>query len=156
LGSRLLRKLSLSVALQLSEFRKCESVLNCFVLSFFLATAVGSIDTSGTSMLDDLRKNLERRGLQVREEQPVPLPLFYRKKMSRGSLQLIQPLSLFQIVLANPGSEVMKKLHSSRVLEAIGHEWIFPTVGEAAAAGNYVLHSQKPVTDSAAAHENMV
>jgi sulfate transporter 3 len=64
---------------------------------------------------------------------------------------------LFQIVLANPGGEVMKKLHSSKVLEAIGHEWIFPTVGEAAAACNYVLHSQKPVTgDSAAAHENMV
>jgi hypothetical protein len=32
----------------------------------------------------------------------------------------------------------------------------FPTVGEAAAACDYVLHSQKPGTDSAAAHENMV
>ncbi|GJN30357.1 hypothetical protein PR202_gb18654 [Eleusine coracana subsp. coracana] len=84
--------------------------------------AVGSIDTSGTSMLDELKKSLERRGLQI--------------------------------VLANPGSEVMKKLHSSKVLEAIGHEWIFPTVGEAAAACNYVLHSHKP--DSAAPHENMV
>ncbi|KAK3150551.1 hypothetical protein QOZ80_3AG0234650 [Eleusine coracana subsp. coracana] len=88
--------------------------------------AVGSIDTSGTSMLDELKKSLERRGLQI--------------------------------VLANPGSEVMKKLNSSKVLEAIGHEWIFPTVGEAAAACNYVLHSHKPgmVADSAAPHENMV
>uniref|UniRef100_A0A0A9E5E7 STAS domain-containing protein n=1 Tax=Arundo donax TaxID=35708 RepID=A0A0A9E5E7_ARUDO len=88
--------------------------------------AVGSIDTSGTSMLDELKKALDRRGLQI--------------------------------VLANPGSEIMKKLDSSKVLESIGHEWIFPTVGEAVAACGYVLHSQKPgmVKDSASAHENMV
>ncbi|KAI4992877.1 hypothetical protein ZWY2020_007190 [Hordeum vulgare] len=61
--------------------------------------AVGSIDTSGTSMLDELKKTLDRRGIQI--------------------------------VLANPGSEIMKKLDSSKVLELIGHEWIFPTVGEA-------------------------
>ncbi|KAF8776071.1 hypothetical protein HU200_003910 [Digitaria exilis] len=54
--------------------------------------AVGSIDTSGTSMLDELKKTLERRGIQI--------------------------------VLANPGSEIMKKLASSKVLELIGHEWI--------------------------------
>ncbi|XP_062209958.1 sulfate transporter 3.1-like [Phragmites australis] len=88
--------------------------------------AVGSIDTSGTSMLDELRKALDRRGLQI--------------------------------VLANPGSEIMKKLDSSKVLESIGHEWIFPTVGEAVAACDYVLHSHKPgmAMDSAATHENMV
>jgi hypothetical protein len=51
---------------------------------FFLATAVGSIDTSGTSMLDELRKNMERRGLQVREEQPVTLPFSSGEKMSRA------------------------------------------------------------------------
>lgn len=88
--------------------------------------AVGSIDTSGTSMLDELKKILDRRGLQI--------------------------------VLANPGSEIMKKLDSSKVLELIGHEWIFPTVGEAVAECDYVLHSHKPgmVMDSAAPHENMV
>nr|CAB3501951.1 unnamed protein product [Digitaria exilis] len=88
--------------------------------------AVGSIDTSGTSMLDELKKTLERRGIQI--------------------------------VLANPGSEIMKKLASSKVLELIGHEWIFPTVGEAVASCNYVLHSHKPgaVMDSVAPHENMV
>ncbi|KAG2543314.1 sulfate transporter 3.1-like [Panicum virgatum] len=88
--------------------------------------AVGSIDTSGTSMLDELKKTLERRGMQI--------------------------------VLANPGSEMMKKLDSSKVLELIGHEWIFPTVGEAVSSCDYVLHSHKPgvVMDSAAAHENMV
>ena len=64
----------------------------------------------------------------------------------------------FQIVLANPGSEMMKKLDSSKVLELIGHEWIFPTVGEAVSSCDYVLHSHKPgvVMHSAAAHENMV
>ncbi|PAN51466.1 hypothetical protein PAHAL_9G596500 [Panicum hallii] len=88
--------------------------------------AVGSIDTSGTSMLDELKKKLERRGMQI--------------------------------VLANPGSEIMKKLDSSKVLELIGHEWIFPTVGEAVSSCDYVLHSHKPgvVMDSAAARESMV
>ncbi|XP_062216741.1 sulfate transporter 3.1-like [Phragmites australis] len=88
--------------------------------------AIGSIDTSGTSMLDELKKSLDRRGLQI--------------------------------VLANPGSEIMKKLDSSKVLESIGHDWIFPTVGEAVAACDYVLHSHKPgmVMGSAPAHENMV
>uniref|UniRef100_A0A0A9E6C8 STAS domain-containing protein n=1 Tax=Arundo donax TaxID=35708 RepID=A0A0A9E6C8_ARUDO len=88
--------------------------------------AVGSIDTSGTSMLDELKKALDKRGLQI--------------------------------VLANPGSEIMKKLNSSKVLESIGHEWIFPTVGEAVASCGYVMHSHKPgmVKDSAAVHENMV
>ena len=33
---------------------------------FLAAAAVGSIDTSGTSMLDELKKTLERRGMQVR------------------------------------------------------------------------------------------
>ncbi|KAL6901806.1 hypothetical protein ACP4OV_004682 [Aristida adscensionis] len=88
--------------------------------------AVGSIDTSGTSMLDELKKTLDRRGLQI--------------------------------VLANPGSEIMKKLSSSKLLELIGHEWIFPTVGEAVSACGYVLHSQKPgmAMDGSAAHETMV
>ncbi|KAG8073560.1 hypothetical protein GUJ93_ZPchr0006g45467 [Zizania palustris] len=52
--------------------------------------------------------------------------------------------SCFQIVLANPGSEIMKKLDSSKVLEAIGHEWIFPTVAEAVVECDYSRHSQKP------------
>ena len=68
-------------------------------------------------------------------------------------------VSFIQIVLASPGSEIMKKLDSSKVLEQIGHDWIFPTVGEAVASCVYVLHSHKPagvVKDSAAAHESMV
>jgi sulfate transporter 3 len=35
-----------------------------------LHAAVGSIDTSGTSMLDELKKTMERRGMQVREQKP--------------------------------------------------------------------------------------
>jgi sulfate transporter 3 len=72
---------------------------------------------------------------------------------------LFRVFSFIQIVLANPGSEIMKKLDSSKVLEQIGHEWVFPTVGEAVASCGYVLHSHKPagvVKDSAAAHESMV
>ncbi|KAJ3673596.1 hypothetical protein LUZ60_005588 [Juncus effusus] len=73
--------------------------------------AVGSIDTSGVSMLDETKKILDKRGLQI--------------------------------VLANPGSEIMKKLDKSKVLEKIGHEWIFLTVGDAVASCNYMLHSCK-------------
>lgn len=36
-----------------------------------------------------------------------------------------------QTALANPGSEVMKKLDKSKVLGFISDEWIFQTVGEA-------------------------
>ena len=62
-------------------------------------------------------------------------------------------------MLANPGTEIMKKLDSSKVLELIGNEWIFPTVGEAVSECDFVLHSHKPgvvVGGVAAAHENMV
>ncbi|KAJ4750366.1 sulfate transporter 1 [Rhynchospora pubera] len=85
--------------------------------------AVGSIDTSGISMLEDLKKNLDRRGLQL--------------------------------VLANPGSEIMKKLDKSKVLEGIGHEWIFLTVAEAVGSCNFMLHTQKQA-DSNGTHDNMV
>ncbi|XP_052169897.1 sulfate transporter 3.1-like [Diospyros lotus] len=75
--------------------------------------AVGNIDTSGISMLEEMKKSTDRRGLQL--------------------------------VLANPGGEVMKKLNKSRFLEAIGQEWIYLTVGEAVGACNFMLHtSSKP------------
>jgi sulfate transporter 3 len=67
--------------------------------------------------------------------------------------------SSIQIVLANPGTEIMKKLDSSKVLGLIGHEWIFPTVGEAVSECDFVLHSHKPgmvVNGAAAAQENIV
>lgn len=68
-------------------------------------------------------------------------------------------LFIIQIVLANPGSEVMKKLDSSKVLELIGHEWIFPTVAEAVAECGFVLHSHKPgmaMGSAPSGHENIV
>lgn len=91
--------------------------------------AVGSIDTSGISMLGEVKKTLERRGLQL--------------------------------VLANPGSEVMKKLDKSKVLEEIGHAWIFLTVGEAVGACSFLLHTCKARTVSSVnsdvlAHDNIV
>ncbi|KAF3326730.1 sulfate transporter 3.1-like protein [Carex littledalei] len=85
--------------------------------------AVGSIDTSGISMLEDLKKSLDRRSLQL--------------------------------VLANPGSEIMKKLDNSKVLEGIGHEWIFLTVAEAVSACNFMLHTQKQA-DSTGTRDNLV
>ncbi|KAG6529879.1 hypothetical protein ZIOFF_012094 [Zingiber officinale] len=80
--------------------------------------AVGSIDTSGIGLLEELKKSLERRCLQM--------------------------------VLANPGSEVMKKLDKSKVLEAIGQQWIFLTVAEAVAACNFMLHACKPAASNGA------
>ncbi|KAK7243017.1 hypothetical protein RIF29_37801 [Crotalaria pallida] len=75
-------------------------------------TAVGNIDTSGISMLEEVKKNVDRRGLQL--------------------------------VLVNPGSEVMKKLNKSKFLDEIGQKWVYLTVEEAVGACNFMLHSYKP------------
>ncbi|THF97764.1 hypothetical protein TEA_025981 [Camellia sinensis var. sinensis] len=74
--------------------------------------AVGNIDTSGISMLEELKNSTERKGLKL--------------------------------VLANPGGEVMKKLNKSKIIESIGQEWIYITVGEAVGACNFMLHTFKP------------
>ncbi|ONI25081.1 hypothetical protein PRUPE_2G279100 [Prunus persica] len=50
----------------------------------------------------------------------------------------------FQLVLANPGSEVMKKMNKSELIEKTCQEWIYLTVAEAVAACNFRLHSTKP------------
>ncbi|XP_057438635.1 sulfate transporter 3.1-like [Lotus japonicus] len=80
-------------------------------------TAVGNIDTSGISMLDEFKKSVDRRGLQL--------------------------------VLVNPGGEVMKKLNKSKFLDEIGHTWIYLTVEEAVEACNLMLdaHKSKPMKD---------
>ncbi|GMP56340.1 hypothetical protein CsSME_00020872 [Camellia sinensis var. sinensis] len=75
-------------------------------------SAVGSIDTSGISVLEEVKRNIDSRGLKL--------------------------------VLANPRSEVMKKLDKSKFIEAIGQEWIYLTVAEAVGACNFMLHSCKP------------
>ncbi|GAV87344.1 Sulfate_transp domain-containing protein/STAS domain-containing protein/Sulfate_tra_GLY domain-containing protein, partial [Cephalotus follicularis] len=74
--------------------------------------AVGNIDTSGISMLEEVNKTVDRRGLQL--------------------------------VIANPGAEVTKKLNKSKFIENLGQEWIFLTVGEAVGSCNFGLHSCKP------------
>ncbi|KAJ8547334.1 hypothetical protein K7X08_010920 [Anisodus acutangulus] len=74
-------------------------------------SAVGNIDTSGISMLEEVKRIADRRCLQV--------------------------------LLANPGGEVMKKLAKSNFIDTIGKEWIYLTVGEAVNACNYILHTCK-------------
>ncbi|KAL5542010.1 hypothetical protein UlMin_009720 [Ulmus minor] len=75
-------------------------------------SSVGSIDTSGISMLEETKKTADRKGLKL--------------------------------VLANPRSEVIKKLEKSKFIETMGQEWIYLTVGEAVAACNFLLHTSKP------------
>ncbi|GMJ09100.1 sulfate transporter 3;1 [Hibiscus trionum] len=75
-------------------------------------SAVGNIDTSGISMFEEVKKNTDRRGINL--------------------------------VLVNPGAEVMKKLNKSKFIETIGEEWIYLTVGEAVEACHYKLHTCKP------------
>lgn len=58
-----------------------------------------------------------------------------KKVMDRRELKL---------VLANPGAEVMKKLNKSKLIEKIGQEWMYLTVGEAVGACNFMLHTRKP------------
>ncbi|KAK7824478.1 sulfate transporter 3.1 [Quercus suber] len=86
-----------------------ETSLQYFILDM---GAVGNIDTSGISMMEEVKKIADRRGLKL--------------------------------VLANPGSEVMKKLNKSKFIDNIGQEWIYLTVGEAVGACNYILQTYKP------------
>ncbi|XP_030456655.1 sulfate transporter 3.1-like [Syzygium oleosum] len=85
-----------------------ENSLHYIVLDM---SAVGSIDTSGISMLEETKKNVDRRGLKL--------------------------------VMANPRSEVIKKLEKSKFIESLGEEWIYLTVGEAVGACNFMLHTCK-------------
>ncbi|XWS53938.1 hypothetical protein CRYUN_Cryun10bG0043700 [Craigia yunnanensis] len=89
-------------------------------------SAVGSIDTSAISMLEEIKKNVDKRGLKL--------------------------------VLANPRSEVMKKLDRSKLIDTIGREWIYLTVREAVAACNFMLHTCKsnPVAIDYNAQDNNV
>ncbi|PWA65457.1 sulfate transporter 3,1 [Artemisia annua] len=89
---------------------KCsgENSLQYVVLAL---SAVGNIDTSGITMLGEVKKLMERRGLKL--------------------------------VLANPGGEVIKKMNKGKLIEAIGQEWIYLTVGEAVGACNFMLHTYK-------------
>ncbi|XP_021606344.1 sulfate transporter 3.1 isoform X1 [Manihot esculenta] len=80
-------------------------------------SAIGSIDTNGLSMLEEVEKNTDRKGLKL--------------------------------VLANPRSEVIKKLEKAKFIEKIGQEWIYLTVGEAVAACNFMLHACKSNTVTA-------
>ncbi|XP_047175153.1 sulfate transporter 3.1-like [Vigna umbellata] len=73
-------------------------------------SGVGNIDTSGISMLEEVKKITERRELQL--------------------------------VLVNPGSEVMKKLNKSKFQNHLGERWIYLTVEEAVGACNFNLHSR--------------
>ncbi|KAJ4847479.1 Sulfate transporter 3.1 [Turnera subulata] len=87
--------------------------------------AVGNIDTSGLSMLEEIKKVMDRRELKL--------------------------------VLANPGAEVMKKLNKAKLIEKIGQEWIYLTVGEAVAACNFMLHTckQDPPKNDSEAYSNV-
>ncbi|KAG5219286.1 sulfate transporter [Salix suchowensis] len=63
-----------------------------------------------------------------------------------------------KLVLANPRSEVIKKLGKSKFIESIGQEWIYLTVGEAVAACNFKIHASKSnnqVADELDAHNNV-
>lgn len=54
------------------------------------------------------------------------------------------PFLCVQLVMVNPGSEVMKKLNKSKFQEKIGQKWIYLTVEEAVRACNFMLHECKP------------
>ncbi|CAI0465807.1 unnamed protein product [Linum tenue] len=83
-----------------------------FIKNHYISLAIGNIDTSGISMLEEVKKNTDRKELKL--------------------------------VLANPRSEVIKKLDKSQFIKTIGQEWIYLTVAEAVAACNYMLHTCNP------------
>ncbi|XP_066315702.1 sulfate transporter 3.1-like [Miscanthus floridulus] len=96
-ASYLLQRISRWIDDREDQIRTCGGEnLRCVVLDM---GAVTSIDSSGTGMLEDLKRSLDKRCLQI--------------------------------ALANPGSEIMRKLDKSKVLQIIGDEWIFLTVADA-------------------------
>lgn len=63
-----------------------------------------------------------------------------------------------QLVLANPGAEVTKKLNKSKFIEKLGKEWMYITVAEAVEACNFMLHTCKqnpPKTDQSEPWNNV-
>lgn len=89
-------------------------------------SAVGTIDASGIGMLEEVKKSMDRRCLQL--------------------------------VLANPGSEIMKKLDRSKLIDTVGREWIFLTVAEAVCACTFMLHSfrqKAKATDGEGSDDNV-
>ncbi|KAH9290443.1 hypothetical protein KI387_034560 [Taxus chinensis] len=85
-----------------------EDVLHYVVLDM---GSVSTIDTSGIHALEELKKTLERRQLQL--------------------------------VLANPATPVMEKLHKCKFMEVLGNKWLFVTVAEAVVACDSWLHAEK-------------
>lgn len=57
--------------------------------------------------------------------------------------QLLTIHIYLQLVLANPGGEVIKKMNKGKLIEVIGQEWIYLTVAEAVSACNFMLHTYK-------------
>ncbi|XP_038713519.1 protein STRUBBELIG-RECEPTOR FAMILY 2-like [Tripterygium wilfordii] len=70
---------------------------------------------------------------------------------ARGTIGYIAPELIYKriggLVLANPGSELMKKFNKSSLIEKLGKEWIYLTVGEAVAVCNFMLHTCKSKPD---------
>lgn len=58
-------------------------------------------------------------------------------------IRLLTCDKLMQLVLVNPGSEIVRKLEKSKFVEALGEEWMYLTVGEAVNACNFMLHTCK-------------
>ncbi|KAH9316513.1 hypothetical protein KI387_025140 [Taxus chinensis] len=72
---------------------------------------VTTIDTSGIKMLEELKRTVEIKGLQL--------------------------------VLSNPGSDLMEKLQKARLIEILGENWIFLTISEAVKVCCSLLNSRK-------------
>ncbi|KAH9289279.1 hypothetical protein KI387_033396 [Taxus chinensis] len=87
--------------------REKEDTLQYVILDL---TAVTTIDTTGVNILVEVKKTLEKRGLQL--------------------------------ALANPGAGVMEKLHKANLIQSLGQDCLFLTVGEAVSSCTSMLKSQ--------------
>lgn len=48
-------------------------------------------------------------------------------------------ITRLQLILANPGGEVIKKMNKAKLIDVVGEEWVYLTVGEAVGACNFML-----------------
>jgi len=131
---------------------------------FLAAAAVGSIDTSGTSMLDELKKTLERRGMQVRAKAITlysPCSELEESSECHGMNLVLNVLRSVVPFSDRAGEPWQRDDEEAGQLQGPGADRPrvdLPDGGEAVSSCDYVLHSHKPgvVMDSGAAHENTI
>ena len=101
---------------------------------------MSSIDTSGISALEEMKKKLDLRKLQVRGS--LKSKFFNVIILIDHCVVLNLIFAALQLVMANPGRQTIEKLNNSKFTEFLGKKWLFLTVDEAVGVCKTLLHRE--------------